>query len=89
MLTKELLRYRTNRGTILPKLIDPKAQKLLEIAEELVETFSANVGEVRETLEDCTKQVLDGFPSNAVVVRGLEKLLLDRTEFDTELNKEL
>ncbi len=89
MLTKDLLRYRTNRGTILPKFIDPKAQSLLEIAEELVETFSANVGEVRETLEDCTKQVLEGFPSNAVVGRGLEKLLLDRTEFDTELNKEL
>ena len=89
VLTKELLRYRTNRGTILPKLIDPKAQKILEIAGKLVETFSASVGNVRETLEDYTKQVLEEFPSNAVVGKGLEKLLLDRTEFDTELNKEL
>ena len=35
------------------------------------------------------KQVLDGFPLSAVVGRGLEKLLLDRTEFDTELKNEL
>ena len=61
----------------------------MEIAEELVATFSGSVGGVRETLEDRTKQILDGFPISAVVGRGLEKLLLDRTEFDTELKTEL
>lgn len=89
MLTKELLRYKTIRGKILPKFIDPKDQKLLKIAEELIETFSASVGSVRETLEESSKQILDGFPSKPMVGRGLEKLLLDRTEFDTELNNEL
>ena len=47
------------------------------------------MGDIREKLEDNTKQVLDAFPGNAVVGRGLEKLLLDRTEFDTEAKTEL
>ena len=81
--------FRTNRGKILPKLINPEATKLLEIAEELLVVFSGSVGQVREKLEEETKQVLDGFPGNAIVGRGLEKLLLDRTEFDTEAKTEL
>ena len=47
------------------------------------------MGDIRKKLEDNTKQVLDAFPGNAVVGRGLEKLLLDRTEFDTEAKTEL
>ena len=47
------------------------------------------MGDVREKLEQSTKQVLDAFPGNAVVGRGLEKLLLDRTEFDTVAKSEL
>ena len=89
MLTKELLCFRTNKGKILPKLIEPEAPKLLRIANELVAAFSESVGEVRETLEWRTKQVLDRYPLNALVGRGLEKLLLDRTEFDTEAKMEL
>jgi predicted nuclease of restriction endonuclease-like RecB superfamily len=89
VLTKELLCFRTNRGKIIPKLINPEAAKLLEIAEELIIVFSGSVGDVREKLEQSTKQVLDAFPENAVVGRGLEKLLLDRTEFDTVAKSEL
>ena len=83
VLTKELLRYKTKRGKILPKLIDPEAPKFLEIAEELLVAHSESVGEVREKLERRTKQVLDRFSLNVLLGRGLEKLLLDRTEFDT------
>ena len=89
VLTKELLCFRTNRGKIIPKLIDPEAVNLIEIAEELIAVFSGSVGDVREKLEDSTKRVLDAFPGNAIVGRGLEKLLLDRTEFDTEAKTEL
>ena len=89
VLTKELLCFRTNRGKIIPKLIDPEAAKLLAIAEELISVFSESVGDVREKLEEATKQILDGFPGNAIVGRGLEKLLLDRTEFDTTTKTEL
>ncbi len=55
----------------------------------MIKVFSGSVGQVREKLEEATKQVLDVFPGNAVVGRGLEKLLLDRTEFDTEAKTEL
>ena len=89
VLTKDLLCFRTNRGKIIPKLIDPETTKLLEIADELIKVFSGSVGQVREKLEEAAKQVLDVFPGNAVVGRGLEKLLLDRTEFDTEAKTEL
>lgn len=89
MLTKELLCFRTNKGKILPKLIEPEAPKLLKIANELLAAFSESVGEVRERLEWRTKQVLDRYPLNALVGRGLEKLLLDRTEFDTKVKMEL
>ena len=89
MLTKDLLRYKTNRGTILPKFIDPKSGINLEVARGLVNAFSANVGSIRETLEGISKQVIQAYPSNAVVGRGLEKLLMDRTEFDTEINNDL
>ena len=89
VLTKDLLRYKTNRGTILPKFIDPKSGINLEVARGLVNAFSANVGSIRETLEGISKQVIQAYPSNAVVGRGLEKLLMDRTEFDTEINNDL
>ena len=89
MLTKDLLRYKTNRGTILPKFIDPKSGINLELARGLVNAFSANVGSIRETLEGISKQVIQAYPSNTVVGRGLEKLLMDHTEFDTEINNDL
>ena len=84
VLTKDLLCFRTKRGKIQPKFIDPTAPKFLKIAFELTEHFSGSVGENRETLENRSKQVLDGFPVSVAVGRGLEKLLIDRTEFDTE-----
>ncbi|GIT63246.1 MAG: hypothetical protein Ct9H300mP21_07920 [Pseudomonadota bacterium] len=50
VLTKDLLCFRTNRGKILPKLINPESTKLLEIAEELLAVFSGSVGQVRKNL---------------------------------------
>jgi len=38
----------------------------------LIAVFSGSVGDVREKLEDSTKQVLDVFPGSAVVGRGLK-----------------
>ena len=84
MLTKDLLCYRTNRGKIFPKLIDPEASNLLGIAEELLNVFSSSVGDIRQSVEERTKIILNSYQASSVVVKGLEKLLLDRTEFDTE-----
>ena len=55
----------------------------------MTEHFSGSVGENRETLENRSKQVLEGFTVGVAVGRGLEKLLIDRTEFDTESKTEV
>tara|TARA_Y100000031_G_scaffold130710_1_gene150554 strand:- start:882 stop:2147 length:1266 start_codon:yes stop_codon:yes gene_type:complete len=89
VLTKGLLCFRTKRGKIHPKFIDPTAPKFLKIAFELTDLFSGSVGENRENLENRSKQVLEGFPVGVAVGRGLEKLLIDRTEFDTESKTEV
>ncbi len=89
MLTKDLLCFRTKSGKIQPKFIDTTAPKFLKIAFELTDLFSESVGEVRGTLENRSKQVLEGFTLGVAVGRGLEKLLIDRTEFDTESNNKV
>jgi len=89
VLTKDLLCFRTKSGKIQPKFIDTTAPKFLKIAFELTELFSGCVGEERGTLENRSKQVLERFTLGITVGRGLEKLLLDRTEFDTESKDEL
>ena len=84
MLTKDLLCFRTKNGKIHPKFIDTEASKFQKIACELTELFSKSVGEDRETLENRSRHLIEGFTSAVTVCRGLEKLLIDRTEFDTE-----
>ena len=61
----------------------------MKIAFELTELFSDSIGENRGTLENRSKQVLEGFTVGVMVGRGLEKLLIDRTEFDTESKTEV
>ena len=90
MLTKDLLRYDAKSGQIFPKFIDPEKSKLLTVASELIEIYKAAVGENnRNQLEEAVKPVIDAAPFSAIVARGLDKLLQDRTEFDTAPNAEL
>ena len=89
MLTKDLLCFRTIKGKIEPKLINPEAKNNLEIAEGLLAVFSKSVGNYREKLEEETKHVLSRYKGSSIIARGIEKLLLDRTEFDTAPREEL
>ena len=84
MLTKDLLCFRTKSGKIQPKFIATTSPKFLKTAIKLTDLFSGSVGLDRGALENRSKQLLDGLTSGVVVGRGLEKLLIDRTEFDTE-----
>ena len=61
----------------------------MKIAFELTEHFSVSIGEDRGTLENQSKQILERFAVGVAVGRGLEKLLIDRTEFDTESKNEI
>ncbi len=89
MLTKNLLRYRTENGRIHPQFIAPTDSALLAIAAELIALFEAAPTHSRATLLERSKSVIESPPGTPIVKRGLEKLLLDRTTFDTAPNDAL
>ena len=88
MLTKDLLQYKTKKGQILPQFVNPTDRQLLTIAEQLIAVFEASPDTPRATLLESSKRIIDSTPGTPIVKRGLEKLLLDRTEFDTAPNEE-
>ena len=89
MLTKDLLQYKIQNGQIHPQFIEPTDSELLKIAEQLIAVFETSPSESRATLLESSKHIIDSTPGPPIVKRGLEKLLLDRTEFDTAPNEEL
>ena len=89
MLTKDLLQYKIKSGQILPQFVNPADEQLLAIAEQLITIFEDSINTPRATLLEASKQVIDGTPKAPIIKRGLEKLLLDRTEFDTAPNEAL
>ena len=89
MLTKDLLRYKTQNGQIYPQFVKPTDTQLLAIAEQLISVFEESPDKSRATLLETSKHIVDSTPRAPTVKRGLEKLLLDRTEFDTTPNEEL
>ena len=96
MLTKDLLRYTIQKEKIRPSLVDPKDPTRLSCARQLLEVFESAKGKSREVLLEESKEVADRIPVDAIFTRGLEKILLDHTEFDStpddalmDLRKEL
>ena len=89
MLTKDLLRYKIQSGQIYPQFVDPNDNKLLAISAQLISVFEESPDKKRSTLLEASKHVIDSTSGTLVVKRGLEKLLLDRTEFDTTPNEGL
>ena len=89
MLTKDLLRYKIQKGHIHPLFIAPKDTVLLGIADQLISIFEDSINTPRATLLEASKQIIDSTPKAPIIKRGLEKLLLDRTAFDTAPNEAL
>ncbi|MCZ6681093.1 MAG: DUF790 family protein [Candidatus Poribacteria bacterium] len=89
MLTKDLIRYKIFHDTITPEFIDPDDPTLLAVAEQLLGVFEESQGKTREELLQESKGIIESAPCAAIIVRGLEKLLLDRTQFDTEPDEQL
>ncbi len=89
MLTKDLLRYKIKSGKISPQFVNPTDEQLLAVADQLISVFEGGINTPRATLLESSKQIIDSTPGAPIVKRGLEKLLLDRTEFDTAPNEEL
>ena len=89
MLTKDLLQYKIKKGQISPQFVNPADNQLLVTAEQLISVFEESPNTPRATLLESSKHIIDSTPGPPIVKRGLEKLLLDRTEFDTTPNEEL
>ncbi len=90
MLTKDLLRFQTDKNNVSPSFVSPKDPELLGAAQQLLDIFEASVNcSTREELLESSKEVIDGSRCEAIIMRGLEKLLLDRTEFETKSNPKL
>ena len=89
MLTKDLLRYKVKKNQIIPSFISVDEISFLHFAEQLIEIFSDNVDRTRETLLESSKALIESQSHDMNLMKGLEKILLDRTEFDTALNEEL
>ncbi len=89
MLTKDLVRFSNKRNAIVPDFIDPDNSRLRQIAEQLLEVFRHAEGKTRSVLEEESKLVVDAAEASGVLVRGFEKLLFDRVEFDTRADEDL
>lgn len=81
MLTKNLLRTRSRKGRVYPQFIKTDDAELLMMAEQLIFIFRESVGKNQEQLSEQTASVIDTSGVDVNIGRGLEKLLLDRTEF--------
>ena len=89
MLTKDLLLDKIREGQIYPQFVKPTDSNLLSVSEQLISVFEASPNTQRATLLETSKHIIDSTAGPVIVKRGLEKLLLDRTEFDSAPNEEL
>lgn len=82
MLTGDLARVDVRKGVIKPRWVDPAQGALLEVARELVEVFGQHVGRPRGELHEALEGLF-GDSTRVILYRGLVKLLLDRSTFET------
>lgn len=61
--------------------------ELLSVAEELIEIFKNSVGQTRAELLENSKMSFEGSQKPILVLRGLQKLVFDRTVFDTSTDE--
>ena len=80
MLTKDLLRYTIRKGRAYPQFIKEDKADLLSLAAELIGFYQVDPPISRGEIEEGTSHSINAF-SNVKVAKGLNKLLLDRSEF--------
>lgn len=85
MLTKDLLRVRVQKDRLVPSFVGAERPALLEDAEALLDAFRQGVEEewTRGRLEQEIADVV-GDRRDHKLLRGLAKVLLDRSEFEVE-----
>ncbi|MFT4624295.1 MAG: putative nuclease of restriction endonuclease-like RecB superfamily [Myxococcota bacterium] len=85
MLTGNLVRARVRRDAIRPTFIDPASELLVETATELVALWNEAAAErwTRAQVDEALTDMVGDRPDH-LVVRGLAKVLTDRSEFDSQ-----
>ena len=89
MLTKNLIRYSIRKNQIFPKFINVNDRQLINISSQFLDLFRDSHGKTREELLSESKIIIDNNECNPIITRGFEKLLLDRTKFNTDIQEEL
>lgn len=88
MLTKKLLKYKISGGKIYPQFVEPSKTDLLSTAAQFLRIFKKSIGLNRAQLTEECKTIIES-QADLIFARGIEKLLLDRTKFDTSVNEDL
>jgi hypothetical protein len=79
VLTSDLVRLKVRSGVVQPGWVDRSSNRLLEIAQRLIELFHQHEGRSRGELDEALK-LETGTSRDFRFRRGLAKLLLDRTD---------
>jgi len=82
MLTKDLVRFRRSKDKVRPSFIQTTKSENLRLATALVGIFEKAQGKTRGELGEAVSEIIASTDGPDLVARGLEKLLLDRTQFD-------
>ena len=80
MLTKDLLRYTVRKDRGYPQFIKDDKPEFLSLAADLMAYYQVEAKMCRSEIEEGTSVTINAF-SNVKVAKGLNKLLLDRSEF--------
>ena len=82
MLTGDLVRVKTAKQRVIPLYIDRKAANWLEAAESLLLLYREGAGMTRAELEAEIDELFGGGGKANLVVRGLAKVIEDRSDFE-------
>jgi predicted nuclease of restriction endonuclease-like RecB superfamily len=82
MLTGDLVRVKTSKQRVVPLYIDRNASNWLEAAESLLLLFREGVGMTRAEIAGEIDELFGGGAKSNQVIRGLAKVIEDRSEFE-------
>jgi uncharacterized protein len=81
MLTKNLLRYRMESGSIRPLFLDSRTTRILDSAQGLIRIFERHLGRTKGELDEAIKQYTAA-QTGFRVLQGFAKILMGFAEFE-------
>lgn len=83
MLTSELLRYQIQNGQIFVIYVNPKSEKYLNIARDIIDIYVAYLGKTRGELTAALEEY-EAYDPDYRVKRGLAKVLENKAKFEVK-----